>query len=55
MPITDANKKHIAQQRRLFYKICFDCGGKNPILASRCRKCNGKHMRLKNRTIGAKK
>ncbi|HEX2304720.1 MAG TPA: 50S ribosomal protein L40e [Nitrososphaeraceae archaeon] len=55
MPITDTNKKHIAQQRRLFYKICFDCGGKNPILASRCRKCHGKHMRLKNRTLGAKK
>lgn len=32
MPITDANKKHIAQQRRLFYKICFDCGGKIPYL-----------------------
>jgi len=55
MPITDPNKKQIAQQRRLFYKICFDCGGKNPILASRCRKCHGKNMRLKNRALGAKK
>jgi Ribosomal protein L40E len=55
MPITDATKKQIAQQRRLFYRICFNCGGKNHIEASRCRKCHGKHMRLKNRTLGAKK
>ncbi len=26
MPITDAAKKQIAQQRRLFFKICFKCG-----------------------------
>ena len=32
MPITDPNKKQIAQQRRLFYKICFDCGEKIPYL-----------------------
>ena len=55
MPITDANKKQIAQQRRLFYKICFDCVVYNPILADRCRKCHGKYMRLKNRALGAKK
>ena len=55
MPITDAAKKHIAQQRKLFFKICFKCGGKNPISASRCRKCHGSQMRLKNRTLGAKK
>ena len=55
MPITDATKKQIAQQRRLFYRICFNCGGKNHVEASRCRKCHGKHMRMKNRTLGAKK
>ena len=55
MPITDATKKQIAQQRRLFFKICFKCGGKNPISSSRCRKCHGSQMRLKNRTLGAKK
>ncbi|HEX9319162.1 MAG TPA: 50S ribosomal protein L40e [Nitrososphaeraceae archaeon] len=55
MPITDPSKKQIAQRRILFFKICFNCGGKNPILATRCRKCHSKHMRLKNRTLGAKK
>jgi large subunit ribosomal protein L40e len=55
MPIADATKKQIAQQRRLYFKICFRCGGKNPISASRCRKCHSDQMRLKNRTLGAKK
>jgi len=48
MPITDATKKQIAQQRRLFYKICFKCGGRNPISSERCRKCHSQKMRLKN-------
>ena len=55
MPITDAIKKQIAQKRRLFYKICFKCGGRNPISSGRCRKCHSQHMRLKNRNVGAKK
>ena len=55
MPITDVTKRSIAQKRRLFFKICFDCGAKNPIGGTRCRKCHGSHMRLKNRTLGAKK
>ena len=55
MPITDTIKKQIAQQRRLFYKICFKCGGRNPISATRCRKCHSQNMRLKNRATGSKK
>ncbi|HZE78828.1 MAG TPA: 50S ribosomal protein L40e [Nitrososphaeraceae archaeon] len=55
MPITDATKKQIAQQRRLFFKICFKCGGKNPISAESCRKCRSGHLRLKNRSLGMKK
>lgn len=55
MPITDVIKKQIAQKRRLYFKICFKCGAKNPIGAERCRKCHGNQMRLKNRTLGAKK
>jgi len=44
MPITDATKKQIAQQRRLFFKICFKCGGRNPISSDRCRKCHSQKM-----------
>ncbi|HJT48723.1 MAG TPA: 50S ribosomal protein L40e [Nitrososphaeraceae archaeon] len=55
MPITDTVKKQIAQQRRLYFKICFKCGAKNPISSERCRKCRSNHMRLKNRTLGVKK
>ncbi|MGD1835409.1 MAG: 50S ribosomal protein L40e [Nitrososphaeraceae archaeon] len=55
MPITDATKKQIAQKRRLFFKICFKCGARNPISSNRCRKCRNGQMRLKNRNIGAKK
>ena len=55
MPITDVVKKQIAQKRRLFFKICFKCRSKNPIGAERCRKCHANQMRLKNRTLGAKK
>lgn len=55
MPITDPNKKQIAQQRRLFFKICLKCGGKNSIRAEKCRKCGSKDLRLKNRQVGPKK
>ncbi len=55
MPITDAAKKQIAQRRRIFFKICLRCGIKNPITATRCRKCKAQVLRLKNRTLGVKK
>ncbi|MEM3403931.1 MAG: 50S ribosomal protein L40e [Nitrososphaeria archaeon] len=55
MPITDAIKKQIAQKRRLFFKICLNCGSKNSFRAERCRKCGSKSLRLKNRQVGPKK
>lgn len=55
MPITDVMKKQLAQKRKLFFKICLRCGSKNPILATRCRKCKSEDLRLKNRALGAKK
>jgi large subunit ribosomal protein L40e len=55
MPITDPEKKRIAQAARLHMKICLNCGGRNSMAASRCRKCRGSFLRLKNRTLGAKK
>lgn len=55
MPITDVAKKQIAQKRRLYSKICMHCGLRNPISATRCRKCKSKALRLKNRSLGMKK
>ncbi|MGI0027011.1 MAG: 50S ribosomal protein L40e [Nitrosopumilaceae archaeon] len=55
MPITDPLKKQIAQKARLHFKVCFSCGAKNPIGATRCRKCHNTYLRLKNRTLGIKK
>ncbi len=55
MPITDPEKKRIEQQARLVMKICFKCGARNDIAATRCRKCRNPYLRLKNRALGVKK
>ncbi|MCZ6582188.1 MAG: 50S ribosomal protein L40e [Thaumarchaeota archaeon] len=55
MPITDITKKQLAQKARLYFKICFYCGARNPMAATRCRKCRRSNLRLKNRTLGIKK
>lgn len=55
MPITDIEKKQLAQKKLLFFKICLKCGRKNAINALRCRKCKRKDLRLKNRSVGVKK
>lgn len=55
MPITDVAKKQIAQRARLHMKICFYCGARNSLAATRCRKCKNPNLRLKNRNLGAKK
>ncbi len=39
MPVTDPEKKRIAQNARLIMQICFNCGCRNDIKATRCRKC----------------
>ncbi|MEM3737228.1 MAG: 50S ribosomal protein L40e [Candidatus Bathyarchaeia archaeon] len=54
MPITDIVKKTIAQQSRLYYKICRRCGVKNPSTADKCRKCRSSNLRWKKRELGAK-
>ncbi len=55
MPIADPQKRQLAVQRRLMVKICMKCGARNPITATRCRKCGSTALRLKNRELGAKK
>jgi large subunit ribosomal protein L40e len=48
----DASKKALAQQRRLYYKICRRCGARNAVKAVKCRKCKSKNLRWKNREVG---
>jgi len=55
MPVADPLKKQIAQKARLHMKICVSCGARLDINATRCRKCKSVSLRLKNRTLGAKK
>ena len=54
MPITDVVKKQLAQKIRLHYKICRDCGARNPGASDQCRKCHGHNLRWKKRELGAK-
>ncbi len=54
MPITDVVKKQLAQKVRLHYKVCRDCGARNPEASNRCRKCHGHNLRTKKRQLGAK-
>ena len=54
MPITDVVKKQLAQKVRLHYKVCRDCGARNPEASNRCRKCHGHNLRAKKRELGAK-
>lgn len=49
------DKKFLAQHYKLFYKLCRNCGAKNPPDAEKCRKCKSKNLRWKKRTLGLKK
>ena len=55
MPITDVEKKQLAQKKRLFFKICLKCSARNHIDATMCRKCGRSQLRNKNRALGVKK
>lgn len=54
LPITDPVKKRIAQEHRLYAKICRKCGKKNAVSAKRCRKCRSSNLRWKKRDVGSK-
>ncbi len=47
--------KKLAQQYRLYYKICRDCGVRNSPNAKKCRACKSKNLRWKRRVLGLKK
>jgi len=54
LPITDPVKKRIAQEHRLYAKICRKCGARNAPSAQKCRKCRGSNLRWKKRELGVK-
>lgn len=49
------DKKALAQKYRLYYKICRNCGVRNPPNAVKCRWCRSKNLRWKKRHRGLKK
>jgi len=49
------DKRALAQRYRLYYKICRNCGARNPPNAEKCRWCGSKNLRWKKRTLGIKK
>ncbi|MDH5448912.1 MAG: 50S ribosomal protein L40e [Candidatus Bathyarchaeota archaeon] len=51
MPVTDLQKKTIAQRHRLYMKICRQCGARNAPSAVKCRKCRSKNLRWKKREL----
>lgn len=38
-----------AEARTLHVKICMNCYARNPVRASRCRRCKRKELRMKAR------
>lgn len=51
MPIRDTALLQLAQRKRLFVKICRNCGARNAPTAEKCRKCKSKNLRWKRREI----
>ncbi|MGQ4834608.1 MAG: 50S ribosomal protein L40e [Candidatus Asgardarchaeia archaeon] len=49
MPVTDPVKREIAAYHLLNYKICRKCYARNPISATKCRRCKSTRLRLKKR------
>ncbi|WP_445870160.1 50S ribosomal protein L40e [Candidatus Jordarchaeum sp.] len=49
MPIGDPDKRRIAAEHLLYVKICRKCYARNPISATKCRRCKSKRLRLKKR------
>ncbi len=47
MPVEDPFKRSVAMRALLGYKICRKCGARNPLSATRCRRCRSRNLRLK--------
>jgi len=47
VPIEDPFKRAVAMKALLYYKICRKCGARNPMSATKCRRCRSKNLRPK--------
>lgn len=55
MSVEEVDKRALARQYKLYYKICRNCGARNSPKAAKCRKCKSKNLRWKKRALGIKK
>ncbi|NIM44136.1 MAG: 50S ribosomal protein L40e [Nitrososphaeria archaeon] len=55
MALEEVDARRLAQEYRLFYKICRSCGVRNSRRAVKCRRCKSKNLRWKKREMGMKK
>ena len=51
MPVADPEKRRIALHHLLYVAICRDCGARNPLRATKCRRCRRKNLRPKRREL----
>ncbi len=49
MPVSDIEKRRLAQHYLLYKSVCRTCGATNPLGAKKCRKCKNKDLRPKRR------
>lgn len=55
MPIRDPVKREIAMRKRLYLKICRECGVRNSPNAEKCRNCRSYNLRWKHREPAVKR
>jgi len=55
MPVADPVLREIAKKALLNYKICMNCYARNPITATKCRRCGSKRLRLNKAKLAGKK
>jgi len=48
MPLDDPIKRRIATKALLEYKVCRNCGARNPMSAEKCRRCKSYNLRPKH-------
>ncbi|MFX0162428.1 MAG: 50S ribosomal protein L40e [Candidatus Hodarchaeota archaeon] len=47
MPVVDPEKREIARKALIHSKICRKCYARNPVTATRCRRCRSHRLRMK--------